>query len=108
MLLRALQTSPTAERLAAFVEVRHCRRRAAFDWKMHSIARLFSTEDEYKLLHLRALLSRARVGMRRRRLTPLEFVQLCDRDADGYVTRAELQSALRWLGFNVGPDIIIS
>lgn len=107
MLLRALQTSPMAERLATFVNVRHCRRRAAVDWKMHAIARLFSTEDEYKLLHLRALLSRARVGMRRRRLTPLEFVHFCDRDADGYVTRAELQSALRWLGVDVGPDLIV-
>ena len=62
---------------------------------------------EYKMLHLRALLSRAHAMMRRRDFTPAEFVQLCDRDGDGFVTRAELQSALRWLGVECGADLIV-
>ena len=105
--LGALQTSPMDERRDAFMGIRHCRRRAALDWKMHTVARLFHTEDEYKLLHLRALLSRASFGMHRRGLRPVEFVQFCDRDGDGYITRAELQSALRWLGVDAGPDLIL-
>ena len=50
MLLRALQSAPMRERLAAFVGVRHCRRRATADWRMYTIARPFTTDDECPLM----------------------------------------------------------
>ena len=52
MLLRALQSNSMAHRKDFFLASRHCRRRRPADWKAHSIARLFTTEDEYQLLHL--------------------------------------------------------
>ena len=104
MLLRALQTNSMASRLAAYAGLRHCRRRPIIAWKHFSIARLFTTEDEYKILHLRAMLSRARVLMRRRRLLPSEFVAMVDRDHDGVVTMSELRTGLRWLGMDISTE----
>ena len=52
MLLRALQVNPIPHRLAFFLAVRHCRRRAVREWQQFSVARLFTTEDEYRVLHL--------------------------------------------------------
>ena len=76
------------------------------DWKLHSIARLFTTEDEYKILHLRALLSRTGFVVTKRGLTSFEFAQLCDRDADGFITHADLTSAFRWLGVEATPELL--
>lgn len=106
MLLRALGSSKMDERLAAFLGVHHCRRRAVVDWKLHSIARLFTTEDEYKILHLRALLSRAGFVITKRGITSFEFAQLCDRDADGFVTHSDLVTAFRWLGVRTDAELI--
>lgn len=83
------------ERLSIFHAIRHCRRRPPFDWTLATIGRLFTTEDEFKVLHLRAVLSRARVMLRRRRVSPVRFVALCDGDGDGVISFGELNSALR-------------
>jgi len=104
MLLRALQSNSMAERLAVFHALRHCRRRPAVDWKQFSIARLFTTEDEFKILHLRAMLSRTRLQIRQRRLLPSEFVALCDNDNDGIISYSELHSAIRWLGIDLSTE----
>ena len=75
----------------------------------YTIARLFTTEDEYKILHLRALLARARVLMRRKGVGVPEWIALCERGGaarEGLLTRAELHAGLRWLGMDVGGELM--
>jgi len=104
LLLRALQANEMEHRREAFSMVRHCRRRRHADWRQHSVARLFTTEDEYQLLHLRAMLARARRLLRRRRLSPVDFFALCDCDRDAHVSWSELYAGLRWIGLALDQD----
>jgi Ca2+-binding EF-hand superfamily protein len=104
LLLRALQSNSMTHRRDVFSLVRHCRRRRHADWRQHTVARLFTTEDEFQLLHLRAMLARARRLMARRRLSPEQFFAGCDRDRDGCVSWSELHMGLRALGLHANSE----
>ena len=104
MLLRALQSNSMSHRRDVFSLVRHCRRRRHADWRQHSVARLFTTEDEFQLLHLRAMLARARRLMVRKQLSPADFFSRCDHDRDGFIGWNELHAGLRAIGMNINQD----
>ena len=107
MLLRALQSNGMVHRRNAFASIRHCRRRRHADWRQHSVARVLTTEDEYQILHLRALLARVCRLMARRRLSPAAFFAACDRDRDAHVSWSELQTGLRWLGLSALDETVV-
>ena len=67
------------------------------------VAKIFSTPDEYNLLHIRALLSRLRSAVRAKGLYELDVFRMIDQHHHNYLTPEELYGGLVWLNINLVP-----
>jgi len=106
MLMRALQVNSCEQRRNFFSEIIKCRRRKQVPWEQTPLVGLFTTEDEYKLLNLRATVTRVRNLMRSKGMYLLDAFRLWDYDKDDDLSSQELYGGLEWLGLTISPGEI--
>lgn len=96
-LLRVFSDAPESQRRKYFECLQDCRRRDSKNWITCSIAQLFEHSDERQLLRVREIVIRVRRAVMRRDISLKELFQRVDSDGDGFITSAELASALTTL-----------
>jgi len=103
MLMRALQKNSMQSRRLFFEEIKKCRRRKQVPWEETPLMQLFTTPDEFKLLNLRATVSRVRNLLRLKGMYLLDAFRLWDYNKDEELTVQELYGGLSWLGLKLSP-----
>eukprot|EP00929_Paragymnodinium_shiwhaense_P090478 TRINITY_DN50674_c0_g1_i1.p1 TRINITY_DN50674_c0_g1~~TRINITY_DN50674_c0_g1_i1.p1 ORF type:complete len:4578 (+),score=1022.66 TRINITY_DN50674_c0_g1_i1:184-13917(+) len=98
ILLRSLQATPVAERLAWWQCIRSCRRRATSAWQQTALAKVFTAADEYGSLATNALVARMRWALAARGLGAADAFQTLDTNGNGVLSKGEVARGLEWLG----------
>jgi Ca2+-binding EF-hand superfamily protein len=101
LLLMAVQNNSCAVRVAWFVDVLQCRRRAQKPWSRTQLARLFTTADQYQFLESRALRFRVRSLVKQKGLFIRDAFRLFNLSDTGMLTCTEFYSGLCWLGLSI-------
>jgi hypothetical protein len=103
LLLRALQEAPCEKRAAFFEAVRNCRRRPRIPWQETPLAKALTTADEFHLLASRALTTRVRAQLKRKRMRLLDCFRAFDVERAGSLSYESLYGGLSWLGVELSP-----
>lgn len=104
ILLRHLQHIKKEDRLAWWLDIRACRRRAQRPWATFPVAGIFTDADEFKNLAAKALLSRLRWRFAELNLSVTDCFSKFDTNDDGVLTVQELTKGLSWLGLDKISD----
>ena len=98
MLLRALQPNLVEDREVWWSEIRACRLRQITDWKVSPLHLVFTVQDEYHLLQMRAYIARIRGILKQRKMGLLDAYRLFDCDRNGVLSYEEMYGGVTWLG----------
>jgi hypothetical protein len=106
VLLRSIPAKPVTRRLF-FAMVVACRRRLRKNWEATPLAKLFTLEDEWSMLKLRAQVARTREAIRKRGLLLHDAFLKFDYSRTGMLTLAEVYGAFEWLRIPVEPAEVL-
>ena len=106
VLLREIPAKPSARRLF-FTVVVACRRRLRKSWQQTPLAKLFTLEDEWSLLKLRAQVTRTREAIRKRGLLLHDAFLKFDYSRTGMLSLPEVYGAFEWLRIPVTPEEVL-
>eukprot|EP01006_Ploeotia_vitrea_P035367 TRINITY_DN65862_c6_g2_i1.p1 TRINITY_DN65862_c6_g2~~TRINITY_DN65862_c6_g2_i1.p1 ORF type:complete len:1048 (-),score=628.07 TRINITY_DN65862_c6_g2_i1:58-3024(-) len=106
LLLRALSSNKELRRRAFFENVLLCRRRDRRRWNDTPLTSLFTLPDEYRLLALRAMVSRIRRAIERKGMGLHDAFNTFDSIGDSMLSETELHYALDWLDLGLNSDDI--
>lgn len=104
LLLQAIEENSCKERQVWFTDIRACRRRKQLPVASTPIARLFTTPDQYHLLHYRATITKVREVLKGRKLFLLDAFRAFDSDKNGFVGCSEMYSGFLWMGIRTTPS----
>ena len=102
VLLRSIPAKPVTRRLF-FTMVVACRRRLRKSWEQTPLAKLFTLEDEWSMLKLRAQVARTREAIKGRGLLLHDAFLKFDYSRTGMLTLDEVYGAFEWLRIPVSP-----
>eukprot|EP01059_Diplonema_ambulator_P009274 TRINITY_DN19114_c0_g1_i1.p1 TRINITY_DN19114_c0_g1~~TRINITY_DN19114_c0_g1_i1.p1 ORF type:complete len:3318 (+),score=1230.87 TRINITY_DN19114_c0_g1_i1:21-9974(+) len=103
-LLRLLRDATPKQRRQWWLQNRALKRRPVLPYQQLPVAMVLTEEAEYGLLQAQAVLSKMKVAMLRRRLTPESLFVKFDVKEKGTLSQADVEAGVRWLGINKNQD----
>jgi hypothetical protein len=90
-----------------WLDVRTCRRRQQVPLEETALKRrVFSMENEYVLLHFRAVVNRMIRVLHEKKIGVFEIFRAFNASGNGHLTCSELYGGIEWLGLQVDPETI--
>jgi hypothetical protein len=93
LLQKGLKDTPLERRVCFFSECLRLRRAERLLWEDTPLAKIFTAESEWHLLHMRARVVQVKRKMADKKLQPAQFFERFDADGDGILTHKELVQA---------------
>eukprot|EP01064_Diplonema_japonicum_P030608 TRINITY_DN5241_c1_g2_i1.p1 TRINITY_DN5241_c1_g2~~TRINITY_DN5241_c1_g2_i1.p1 ORF type:complete len:1299 (+),score=345.25 TRINITY_DN5241_c1_g2_i1:3062-6958(+) len=103
-ILRLLRDAQPKQRRQWWLQTRSLKRRPVIPYQQLPVAMVLTEEAEYGLLQAQAVLSKMKVAMLARRLTPESLFVKFDVKEKGALTRADVEAGVHWLGINKNQD----
>jgi hypothetical protein len=101
LLQKGLKDTPLERRVCFFSECLRLRRAERLLWEDTPLAKIFTAESEWHLLHMRARVVQVKRKMADKKLQPAQFFERFDADGDGILTHKELVQAFEMdIGFS--------
>merc|ERR1740138_433462 len=101
LLQKGLDASSLEKRLCFFAECLRLRRAERLLWEDTPLAKIFTAESEWHLLHMRARVEQVKRKMADKKMQPSQFFSRFDLDGDGKLSHKELVQAFEMdVGFS--------